>query len=58
MKSQKSEYRKFESKLDRKAKIAERNEVRQKRESAYLNTVTEEEDDTDLYLEWYDENRG
>ena len=53
------QFKRFESKLDRKAKVAERKELRQKKESAYLNTFTEEEqDDTDLYLDWYEENRG
>ena len=53
------QFKRFESKLDRKAKVAERKELRQKKESAYLNTFTEEEqDDTDQYLDWYEENRG
>ena len=59
MNKQRENFRKYESKFDRKAKMAERKQFRETIERARLNTDTDymEHDDTIEYMNWYDENR-
>lgn len=60
MNKQRESFRKYESKFDRKAKMAERKQLRETRDRARLNTDTDymERDDTVEYMDWYDENRN
>lgn len=60
MNKQRETFRKYESKFDRKAKMAERQQFRETLERARLNTDTDymERDDTIEYMDWFDENRN
>lgn len=49
--SKKREFRKYETKLDRKAKTAEKRHVREVLEKERLNTFVEEDDWDDEFLE-------
>ncbi len=54
--SKKREFRKYETKLDRKAKTAEKRHVREVLEKERLNTFVEEDDWDDEFLESEQQN--
>ena len=60
MNKQRENFRKYESKFDRKAKMAERKQFREILDRARLNTDTDymEQDDSRDYADWYEENRN
>jgi len=53
-------FKRYESKFDRKAKMAERKQFRETLDRARLNTDTDymERDDSRDYADWYEENRN
>ena len=60
MNKQRENFRKYESKFDRKAKMAERKQFRETLERARLNTDTDymERDDSQDYADWYNETQN
>lgn len=60
MNKQRENFRKYESKFDRKAKMAERKQFRETLDRARLNTDINymERDDSRDYADWYEENHN
>ena len=63
MNKQRETFRKYESRFDRKAKMAERKQLRETRDRARLNTDTDYMDDVvdsfeGHYDSWYEENHN
>lgn len=60
MNKQRENFRKYESKFDRKAKMAERKQFRETLDRARLNTDIDymERDDSRDYADWYEENHN
>jgi hypothetical protein len=60
MNKQREKFRKYESKFDRKAKMAERKQFRETLDRARLNTDTDYmgRDDSRDYADWYEENHN